>query len=238
MFGVLQSSFSSYVPVIGKNTLFYSATSCFGTAKRREASKCISFWGAPSLRVCLSFTHPFSYGFDSVLTGDTVYVLLLDTNTNERVLWNASTGKGYLVTDKNCPVFDVALLVNENNVWANIQEHGSPNKIRWNLENRKDWSSFWADGQQRSEAVTIQTERLNYVSTSKKLVLFLEGEITSQLQVCKSISARTDLELLSLAVYTTMASEARYNEVQQDNWQKAEASSRTTGTEQPGSVRR
>ena len=110
-------------------------------------------------------------------------MLLADTNTSERVLWNASTGKGYLVTDKNCPVYDVALLVNENNVWANIQEHGSPPKIRWNLENRKDWCAFWTEGQEKSEAVTLQSERLNYVHTSKKLVLFLEGEITSQLQV-------------------------------------------------------
>ena len=95
--------------------------------------------------------------------GDSVYVLVsegpLSSNSGRdgsKILWNASTGKGYVVKDQNCPLKDVGMLANEENIWANVQSAGEPNKIRWNLNNEKDWLPFWSPSKEQKPSMIEQ----------------------------------------------------------------------------------
>jgi len=114
--------------------------------------------------------------------GDTVYVLVVDTTDATRLLFNACTGTSYRVTDKNCPLRDVSLVLNDKNVWANVQEQGEPCKIRWNFELSTDWHPFWTPRMPAVDMPSVQHERLTYTPAPTKFISYLEGEVTEQLQ--------------------------------------------------------
>ncbi|GBG28149.1 Coiled-coil and C2 domain-containing protein 2A [Hondaea fermentalgiana] len=114
--------------------------------------------------------------------GATVYVLLADSSSATRLLFNASTGRCYAVSDANCPLRDVGLVINERNIWANVQEHGAPWQIKWNFENAKDWVPFWTSRVPRIEMASVQTEVLTYERLDRRFVSYLEGEISEQIQ--------------------------------------------------------
>ena len=114
--------------------------------------------------------------------GDTVYVLSLDsTNMRDHVLWNASTGEGFVTSDGRVPLRDVSLVISDSNVWANIQEFGAPEKIRWNLANAKDWAPFWTRSFTKMELNTVQAGELEYKESDVKYSAFLEAEISDRI---------------------------------------------------------
>ena len=66
--------------------------------------------------------------------GETFYVLSVDPNSaRDHIIWNASTGEGFVTSNRNCPLKDVSLVMSADNIWANIQERGAPQEIRTRL---------------------------------------------------------------------------------------------------------
>ena len=68
--------------------------------------------------------------------GDTVYVLSMNTNDSVHTVFNASTGDGYLTSDRRCPLKDIALVVSADQIWGNIQDVGEPHKVLWDFDNK------------------------------------------------------------------------------------------------------
>lgn len=126
--------------------------------------------------------EPYIIMGDGIPEGATVYVLLVDHSSTSRLLFNASTGRTYNINDSNCPLREVSLVMNDRNIWANIQENGAPWKVRWNFENTKDWTPFWTSRIPRIELSSVQTEVLNYDRFHRRFVSYLEGEISDQIQ--------------------------------------------------------
>jgi len=114
--------------------------------------------------------------------GSTVYVLLVEVNEGDRILFNASTGLGYVVEDRHCPLRDVGLVMNEKNIWANVQEFGEPHNLKWNFENTKDWVPFWTERISRIDLPSVQTDSLSYERVDTTFISYLEREISEQVQ--------------------------------------------------------
>lgn len=122
---------------------------------------------------------------DAVPEGNIVYVL------RKRVLWNASTGVGYAISDPHCPLRDVTLVVSSSNVFANIQPIagafkdaiGSSHELNWNIEsNAKCWKPFFL-----AESITfspsVQHRKLIYSETSPEFVNEVEREMREALKL-------------------------------------------------------
>lgn len=101
--------------------------------------------------------------------GKTFYVLRRDITNNKIEVWNPSTGEPFVMTtevmgtqflcctigknkqsvinryDKACPLYDVGCVIDEKNVYVNIQPSGAPSQIEWNIENPKLWKPFLLD---------------------------------------------------------------------------------------------
>ena len=103
---------------------------------------------------------------NGVPEGNTVYVLRKDNSSKSIELWNASTGVGYAFEqedygstflcfkvvsdtrtmrqeqDLECPLKSVGCLIDEHDVYINIQESSDPTVISYDLENKKNWLTF------------------------------------------------------------------------------------------------
>lgn len=71
--------------------------------------------------------------------GDTVYVLRMDEAGADAWFWNASTGRCYAQLDPSCPLREVHALIDDENVWCNVQAASAPGEIALDLANGKQW---------------------------------------------------------------------------------------------------
>lgn len=79
----------------------------------------------------------FGYTIDN---GRTIYVLTKAGSTS--TLWDPNTGRKFLTTSSDCPMYSVGCVCDEKNVWANIQASSEPWKLRWNFAAAADWKPF------------------------------------------------------------------------------------------------
>jgi coiled-coil and C2 domain-containing protein 2A len=105
--------------------------------------------------------------------GETVYVLRFDRNDDEGVFWNASTGKGYLTTDVDCPLQDVGMLITKTEVFANASRDGHPSKLRYTMgQDAKRWVPLLENGFRlpSEQSLTVQTSPLEYPGIKREFV--------------------------------------------------------------------
>ncbi|XP_064382985.1 coiled-coil and C2 domain-containing protein 2A-like [Halichondria panicea] len=81
--------------------------------------------------------------------GSTSYVLTchpglpLGSKLSRYLLWNPNTGHHYLHDEPHIPLKSVGCVLNQYNVWANVQEEEDPAKIRYDLSNSKHWQPLF-----------------------------------------------------------------------------------------------
>ncbi|RAW30573.1 hypothetical protein PC110_g13075 [Phytophthora cactorum] len=121
----------------------------------------------------------------AVPEGNIVYVL------RRGVLWNASTGVGYAVSDPHCPLRDVSLVVSSKNVFANVQPlilgpdavAGSIHELNWDIEsNTKCWKPFFT-AKNISLPPSVQRRELAYKQTPHEFVYQVERELREALKL-------------------------------------------------------
>lgn len=90
----------------------------------------------------------------------------------------------YARTDANIPLRDVSMLVSDENVWANLQGTGRPNKIEYDLRNRREWKPFFHEKfpPENKWVTTVNDAKLKYEPTDDSFVRFLEAEVSDRLQ--------------------------------------------------------
>ncbi|KAL4100002.1 hypothetical protein PRIC1_007799 [Phytophthora ramorum] len=122
---------------------------------------------------------------NAVPEGNIVYVL------RRRILWNASIGVGYAVSDPHCPLRDVSLVVSNKNVFANVQPLplalGAPaancHELNWNIEsNTKCWKPFFT-AKETSLPPSVQRRELTYSETPPEFVEQVERELREALKL-------------------------------------------------------
>ncbi|KAE9011046.1 hypothetical protein PF005_g10830 [Phytophthora fragariae] len=121
----------------------------------------------------------------SVPEGNIVFVL------RRGVLWNASTGVGYAVSDPHLPLRDVSLVVSSKNVFANVQpltfasgaSAGSSHDLNWDVEsNVKGWKPFFTT-MNITLPPSVQRRELTYGDTAPEFVEQVERELREALKL-------------------------------------------------------
>jgi hypothetical protein len=137
--------------------------------------------------------------------GNTVYVVRRDTQTNNVELWNACTGEGYSLEqqpygmkfccipvtsgsrtmtqslDNFCPLKSVGCLVDETDVYINIQVSSDPMIISYDTSILKNWTPFLGTGTKRQHffphGISTIQEPLMYEMTPDRFVKDIQLDI-------------------------------------------------------------
>lgn len=99
----------------------------------------------------------FGYSLED---GKCVYVLTKEAGQN--YLWDPLRGRYYSTRDTSCPFYSVGTVVNETNLWANVQLYCEPWKIDWNFNNTNSWNSFFTSTFPITQFDTPQEQVLVY----------------------------------------------------------------------------
>ena len=107
--------------------------------------------------------------------GPTAYVMTREVS--DYWIWNASTGEHFNYRDNYCPLQSIGCLVNDENIWANIQANEQPCCMSFDLSNTSDWKPFFNKSFPNPGITSVQPENLIFVETEKNYVLDLQDKI-------------------------------------------------------------
>ncbi|XP_071964631.1 coiled-coil and C2 domain-containing protein 2A-like isoform X2 [Antedon mediterranea] len=112
--------------------------------------------------------------------GSTVYVLSADDDGYK--IWNPSTGEWYDKSDTFCPLKSVTALMNNDNIWANIQPSDAANMMDFDTTKTTCWKPFFNRAYPNPGLSSVQPNELTYIDTSPQTVLRLQDRIEKELR--------------------------------------------------------
>ncbi|KAL6107585.1 cc2d2a [Pungitius sinensis] len=107
--------------------------------------------------------------------GPTAYVLTLEQN--RYLIWNPSSGQFYRQYDTFCPLTVVGCLVNDKNVWLNVQGYTSPMTMSFDTTKANLWKPFFSQSFPNPGLPSVQPEALVYRRTDKAAAAELQDRI-------------------------------------------------------------
>ncbi|XP_065666713.1 coiled-coil and C2 domain-containing protein 2A isoform X3 [Hydra vulgaris] len=107
--------------------------------------------------------------------GSTAYVLCEEMNTF--CLWNASTGESYELQNTYCPLISIGTLVDDRNIFANIQNEEHPSKLNFEITNQKYWRPFFSKTFPYPGLGSVQEEMLVYHPIDQQYTLDLSDKL-------------------------------------------------------------
>ena len=140
--------------------------------------------------------------------GRTAYVLTMEEN-GEHWLWNPVTAEHFSTTETFCPLSVVYAVVNNSNIWANIQPADQPQRLRWDLGNTADWSPLFPGGVAPPHLSSIQPSQLGVTGADQRAAKQLKDKIEKTLRdtimnLRKKANLRTSLNFQGKAVLTKL----------------------------------
>ncbi|XP_071836357.1 coiled-coil and C2 domain-containing protein 2A-like [Apostichopus japonicus] len=114
--------------------------------------------------------------------GPTSYVL--SKEGNEFWVWNPTTGEKYQQTNNFCPLKSVGCLVNQENIWANIQVNAEPSRIDFDVSKTSNWKPLFTKSFPNPGLSSIQPPELVYHETDAEFVAELQDKIEKKLRDC------------------------------------------------------
>ncbi|XP_033609176.1 coiled-coil and C2 domain-containing protein 2A isoform X2 [Cryptotermes secundus] len=115
--------------------------------------------------------------------GPTAYVLTREEEQHKFSywLWDPSSGQKYSIQDSFCPLQKVFCLVNDENIWVNVQQEELPWRTRFDISHRSDWRP--AFGRSIGAPMgSVQPASLDYTATSVSATQLLQDRIEKQLR--------------------------------------------------------
>ncbi|XP_022701750.1 coiled-coil and C2 domain-containing protein 2A-like [Varroa jacobsoni] len=115
--------------------------------------------------------------------GATAYVITINnaaTGLDDRI-WNAVTGRSYLLSDVNSPLQSVGCIISKDNVWANIQDDQRPCRVQFVLNKSNKWKPLFR-GEHGLPLHTLQTDACRYTPPDKMLASKLESTLETHLR--------------------------------------------------------
>lgn len=111
--------------------------------------------------------------------GPTAYVL--SEESGQYMIWNPGTGQYYNVHDNFCPLISVGCVINDENIFANVQQYEKPAQMNFDLNNSSHWAPFYSRKFPNQHLGSIQPETLFYF-TAKKNVVELQEKLEQHLK--------------------------------------------------------
>ncbi|XP_032890631.1 coiled-coil and C2 domain-containing protein 2A-like [Amblyraja radiata] len=110
----------------------------------------------------------------SILEGPTAYVIIQEKMTT--MIWNPETGDCYEQFNVFCPLQSADCLINNENIWFNIQKNSRPMSISFDTSKEHNWRPFFKSPQHHALS-SVQPQELIYYSTENALVDKLQNRI-------------------------------------------------------------
>ncbi|XP_078079040.1 protein CC2D2B-like [Mustelus asterias] len=111
----------------------------------------------------------------SILEGPTAYVV-----TQEKLhtmIWNPETGECYDQYNAFCPLQSADCLINNDNIWVNIQKANLPMSVNFDVSKEYNWKPFFIKSSQHHALSSVQPPELIYYSTERSMVDKLQNRI-------------------------------------------------------------
>jgi coiled-coil and C2 domain-containing protein 2A len=115
----------------------------------------------------------------SSITGGSSAFCLSEENAELNIWFN---GKPYKVKEAYNPVKRISMIVNAENVWANIQVYDQPFRMFFDLNNTSHWLPFFSKSTLKNQFPCIQPDHINFKPTNKKSVQDLESKLEAKLK--------------------------------------------------------
>lgn len=119
-------------------------------------------------------------GFDYV-NGKTTFVVTKESN--KVTIYDPMTGNSWSSKNRDCILYSVGMIFNDENVWANIQKDASPHSIKWNIHNTKEWYPFFSLEFPMKQFDSPQNDILIYKPTDEIKARQIERDLTNRIQV-------------------------------------------------------
>ncbi|XP_070555815.1 coiled-coil and C2 domain-containing protein 2A-like isoform X3 [Ptychodera flava] len=113
--------------------------------------------------------------------GSTTYVLTREADNNF-LIWNPSTGEHYPQYDNFCRLKSVGCLINQENIWANIQLNEEPYRIDFDVTKSNMWRPLFTKTFSNPNLTSVQVDELRYYQTDKGYVSDLTDKIEKKLR--------------------------------------------------------
>uniref|UniRef100_UPI00398F39FB protein CC2D2B-like n=1 Tax=Pristiophorus japonicus TaxID=55135 RepID=UPI00398F39FB len=111
----------------------------------------------------------------SIVEGPTAYVITQEkTNT---MIWNPETGECYEQFHAFCPMQSADCLINNENIWFNMQKKSLPMSVNFDITKEHNWRPFFSKSSQHQLLSTVQPQELIYYSTERSMVDKLQNRI-------------------------------------------------------------
>ncbi|XP_072333717.1 protein CC2D2B-like [Scyliorhinus torazame] len=111
----------------------------------------------------------------SILEGLGAYVITQEKlNT---MIWNPETGECYDQYNAFCPIQSADCLINNENIWVNIQKNNLPMSLNFDVTKDYNWKPFFSKSSQPHVLSSVQPQELIYYSTERSMVDKLQNRI-------------------------------------------------------------
>ncbi|XP_053631071.2 coiled-coil and C2 domain-containing protein 2A isoform X2 [Cherax quadricarinatus] len=100
--------------------------------------------------------------------GETCYVLTHEDN-DMWLVWNASTAQCFGARDAFSPLSAVYMLVNQDNIWANVQKYDDPPRVHFDVQG-SGWRPFFSRSQPDPGLPSVQPQQLMFPDVDTKQI--------------------------------------------------------------------
>ncbi|XP_041065239.1 protein CC2D2B-like [Carcharodon carcharias] len=111
----------------------------------------------------------------SILDGAAAYVITQEKMNT--MIWNPKTGECYDQYDAFCSVQSADCLINNENIWVNIQMNSLPMSLSFDVTKEYNWRPFFIKSSQHHVLSSVQPQELIYYSTDGSMVDKLQNRI-------------------------------------------------------------
>ncbi|CAM1295274.1 CC2D2A (predicted) [Pycnogonum litorale] len=116
----------------------------------------------------------------AVPEGPTAYVLTKEGD--DLWAWNASTAHHFSLLDSYSSLQTIGCLVNQHNIWANIQAYDDPSQTSFDLSKTSYWKPFFSRSFPNPGLSSVQLQELPYFQTDEEYVRRKQDEIWKSLR--------------------------------------------------------
>lgn len=113
--------------------------------------------------------------------GQTAYVLTAE-ESGQHWLWNVVTGEHFNTSETFCPLVGVTAVVDECNVWGNVQSSDAPNRMKWDLTNGSDWAPLFGSHLSLPNLSSVQPTQLSTSQPDQRAATTLKDKIEKKIK--------------------------------------------------------
>lgn len=118
-------------------------------------------------------------GLDCI-NGKTTFVATKEGN--KITLYDPMSGLSWHYKDRDCTLYSIGMIFNDDNIWANIQDDAKPYSIDWNIHNPKKWRPFFTIDFRKPQFNSPQQDALFYEPSNEAKAKKYERELLNRLK--------------------------------------------------------